>query len=102
MAKAGQVKPPSPDLFVATVDDGARDEALRLVTRLRHQGFRVDWDTRGGSLKSQMKRSDKAGARFTLVLGADELTARAGKLKRMADRSEQLVGFDALPAALRA
>ncbi|MDF1562271.1 MAG: histidine--tRNA ligase [Deltaproteobacteria bacterium] len=48
---------------------------LRLVEELRREGLRVDFDPRRGSLKSQMRRADKLGARVALVIGEDELAA---------------------------
>ncbi|WP_338866249.1 histidine--tRNA ligase [Myxococcus stipitatus] len=83
----------TPDLFIAVADAGSNDAAFTLASRLRREGLRVDFDTRGGSLKSQMKRSDKSGATFTLVLGEQETTSGQAKLKRMA-------GGDPIPVAL--
>lgn len=99
----GSVNADRPALFVATVDAASRDEGLRLVTKLRHAGLRVDFDARGGSLKSQMKRSDKSGAKFTVVLGDRELKERKVQLKPM-DKGQQPVevSLDSLETELRA
>ncbi len=91
-----------PDLFVVTVDDRARDEAIKLVSGLRRGGFRVEFDARGGSLKSQMKRADKSMARFALVLGETELATRSAQLKPLRGGEARQVSLDQLPAALRA
>ncbi|WP_426736568.1 histidine--tRNA ligase [Myxococcus faecalis] len=91
----------SPDLFIAVADPGSQDTAFTLASKLRREGLRVDFDTRGGSLKSQMKRSDKRGARFTLVLGELERTSGEAKLKRMADGSLIPVSLSGLAAAVR-
>jgi histidyl-tRNA synthetase len=72
------------ELFVAVADAGSSDAAFTLVSRLRREGLRVEFDTRGGSLKSQMKRADKTGARFTLVLGEAERESGQAQLKPMA------------------
>ncbi len=48
-----------PDLFVAVVDPASADAAAKLVAGLRKQGLWIEQDTRGGSVKSQMKRADK-------------------------------------------
>jgi histidyl-tRNA synthetase len=72
------------ELFVAVADAGSSDAAFALVSRLRREGLRVEFDTRGGSLKSQMKRADKTGARFTLVLGEAERESGQAQLKPMA------------------
>ncbi|MBM4380590.1 MAG: histidine--tRNA ligase [Deltaproteobacteria bacterium] len=73
-----------PELFVAWMDDASRTEALVRISALRRAGFRVEFDPRGGSLKSQMKRADKVGARFALVLGDAELKSGEAQLKQMA------------------
>jgi histidyl-tRNA synthetase len=93
LARNAQAYADKPVLFVATADNTAHDEALKLVSRLRAQGFHVESDARGGSLKSQMKRADKTGARYTLVLGEAEMAQRAGVLKPMA-------GGEPIPARL--
>jgi histidyl-tRNA synthetase len=72
-----------PDLFVATAEESAQDRAIELVSEWRRAGLWIDFDTRGGSLKSQMKRADKSGARYTLVLGGNELASGKGQLKPM-------------------
>jgi histidyl-tRNA synthetase len=92
---------PSPDLFVATVESSALDEAFRLVSEFRRAGLWVDFDTRGGSLKSQMKRADKSGARFALVLGPQELSSRIAELKPLRGGEPRRASFDEIPAALR-
>jgi histidyl-tRNA synthetase len=84
LLKEAQAHPaPRPALFVAVAEDAARDEALRLVSRLRREGNAVEIDVRGGSLKSQMKRADRSLAAYTLVLGGNELATGEAELKPM-------------------
>ncbi len=90
-----------PDLFIVAVDAAAQLEALRRATELRHQGFSIELDTRGGSVKSQMKRADKSGARFALVLGDQELKTGSAQLKPMAGGEPVPVALEGLAAALR-
>jgi histidyl-tRNA synthetase len=89
------------DLFVAVADEGSQDAALTLASRLRREGLRVDFDTRGGSLRSQMKRADKSGARFTLVLGEAERTSGQAKLKPMAGGDSIPVSLDSVAETVR-
>lgn len=66
-------------------------DGLRLV---RHLG--------GGSIKSQLKKADKSGAQFALILGQRELDARVVSLKPLRTTSDQeTVANDALSARLR-
>ena len=44
----------------------------------------------GGSLKSQMKKADRSGARYTLLLGEQELENEQVVIKDMSGLSEQV------------
>jgi len=96
----GTVQPGHPELFVAIAEEAAADAALALVSRLRKSGHRVEFDARGGSLKSQMKRADKSGATFALVLGSRELTSGEAQLKPLAGGEPVAVKLDALESTL--
>jgi len=100
MRAAGEVKPLGPELFVAVAEEGVADAALAVVSRLRKAGHRVDFDPRGGSLKSQMKRADRSGATFALVLGSKELTSGSAELKPLGGGDPISVRLDALETAL--
>jgi len=100
MKAKGVVQPGRPELFVAVAEEGAADAALALVSRLRRAGHRVDFDARGGSLKSQMKRADKSDAAYALVLGSRELDSGEAQLKPLAGGEPVPVRLDALEAAL--
>jgi histidyl-tRNA synthetase len=62
----------------------------------------VEFDARGGSLKSQMKRADKSAATFALVLGSGELSSGEAQLKPLAGGEPVAVRLDGLEAALTA
>jgi histidyl-tRNA synthetase len=91
-----------PDLFVAVADEGSADAGFALASRLRKEGLRVEFDTRGGSLKSQMKRADKTKARFTLVLGQAERESGKAQLKPMAGGEPVPVSLSEVAQAIRA
>ncbi len=77
-----------PDLFIAFHGEPAGNEAFRLMSRLQRMGVSVEIDYEGKSLKSQMRRADKFKARYTLIIGEDELTKGAAAIKEM-DRGIQ-------------
>lgn len=72
------------DLFISVMGDKASETATALVYKLRSEGFWAECDLMGRSLKAQMKYSDKIGAKFTMVLGDNELSSGNAKLKNMA------------------
>jgi len=74
-----------PDLFIATMGEAERDAAFRLLAELQQAGVWVEMDYEGKSLKSQMRRADKLKARFSVVLGSNEIASNRAAIKRMAD-----------------
>ena len=61
----------------------AEKKTVSLVSALRDEGYHAESDVMGRGLKAQMKYADKMGAKFTLVLGDNELESGKAKLKNM-------------------
>jgi len=83
------------DLFLATLGDAGRTLALDLSNGVRQEGLSVDLDYRGRAFRKQMTQANKVSARYLLVLGDDEATAKVGKLKDMDTREEIEVALSA-------
>jgi histidyl-tRNA synthetase len=89
-----------PDLFMATLGAGERAFAFRLMHDLLQLGVRVEMDYEGKSLKSQMRRADKLGSRFSVVIGENEVASGRASVKHMADGGQvevALVAGEILP-----
>jgi histidyl-tRNA synthetase len=52
-------------------------------------GLRVEMNCGAGSFKSQMKRADRSGARYAVILGDDEVARGIAALKPMREDAEQ-------------
>ena len=79
--KAELPEAPKTDLYIATMGEKAAIKATALCAALRDEGYKAETDICGRGLKAQMKYADKIGAKFTLVLGDDEIETGNGKLK---------------------
>jgi len=75
-------------VFVVAVGDDGRPEALRLLRELRQAGVSAQMEFEARSLKAQMKKADRLGARLTVIVGGDEL-ARGEVTMRDMRQSEQ-------------
>jgi len=84
------------DVFVCAAAPEMRVEATVLSRELRDAGLRVDGDLRGQSLKSQLRRADKTGARIALILGPAELEAGVVQLKDLAAHDQEDIPRDAV------
>ena len=71
------------DLFIAGLGDEASGFSFKRMHELRERGYRVDMDLDSKSLKSQMKQADKAGARFVVIIGSQELENKQAPLRNM-------------------
>ena len=71
------------DLFIAGLGEEAADFSFKLMHELREKGLRVDMDLDTKSLKSQMKQADRAGARYALIVGSQELEDKQAPLRNM-------------------
>jgi histidyl-tRNA synthetase len=79
----------APKVFVVTHDEYGWKAALKIMSALRRSGLRVESDVRGGSMKSQMKRADRSGARYVVLLGEDEITEGTVTIKDLSADSNQ-------------
>ena len=84
--EAQKVEFPAPDpceLYIASMGEAARREAFRIARQMRDCAVEAAFDVMDRSLNAQMKYASKLGAKFTLVLGDDELASGTGVVKNM-------------------
>lgn len=77
------------DLFIAHLGETGRARALRIAKDLRAMGLSVRLDPRPTKLAAQMKRADREGALFSLVLGDDEIRTGSYQLKDMRSGAQE-------------
>ncbi|MEE1065383.1 MAG: histidine--tRNA ligase [Acutalibacteraceae bacterium] len=71
------------EIYIANIGEEASVKAAAMATELRQSGMFAEFDVVGRSLKAQMKYADKIGARFTTVIGEDDIKANIAKVKNM-------------------
>ncbi len=89
-------KAPSADLYIAVMGEKASLKASEICNKLRLDGFRIETDISNRGLKAQMKFANKIGAKFTVVLGDDELTNNKANLKNMQNGTQTEISLDSL------
>lgn len=88
------------DLFVAALGQDARDEAFLWTGYLRRHGIGVEFSFEDKNLKAQMKQADKAGARYCLIVGEQELENEEVILRDMNTKEQEKLKLDDLPEAV--
>lgn len=79
---------PAVDIYVGIIGKESKSSAYKIVKSLRGAGLIVETDYLDRSVKAQMKYANKIGARYTVIIGADELSAKKVNVKNM-DSGEQ-------------
>jgi histidyl-tRNA synthetase len=100
-------QPEGPDIYlVVPGGSGAGPEALTLAERLRDAlpTLRLVLNCGGGSMKAQMKKADRTGARYAVILGPDEVAAGTVVLKPLRDSEagQLTLAQQDLPSLMRA
>lgn len=81
------------DMFLGYAGEELKYAALKIVNDLRKKGISADTEFTGRSVKAQMKYAGKIGARFTAILGADEIESGIINIKNMTDGSVKAVSI---------
>lgn len=81
-------------VFIAHLGEEARKKAFALAFKLRKNGVPAETEYGEKSLKSQLKRADKSGVRYTFIIGEEELKHGVVKVKRMDTSSEEELETD--------
>ena len=92
-----------PDAYLVAVGEAAQAAATVFAEQLRDQlpALRLISHCGGGSFKSQFKRADRSGARWTLILGESEVAQQQIGVKTMATGEQQTLSWQALADFLK-
>ncbi|ADJ27723.1 histidine--tRNA ligase [Nitrosococcus watsonii] len=105
LGEQGRLQAPLPaDLYLVAVGSQAEQESLLFAEQLREAipAARLQVNHGGGSFKSQLKRADRSGARWALILGEDEILQGTVSVKDLRQRKPQeLVPQDKLSAYIK-
>ena len=89
------------DLFIIPMGVAAKSAALKYAAELRAAGFKVELAFGDRALKTAMKIADKSGARYSLVIGDEEIASGVVEVKEMSSGSANSVRLDSLASALK-
>ncbi len=85
----------TPDLYLVLVGEQASAVGMVLAEKLRTElpKLKLQVNVGSGSIKTQMKRADKSGARYALILGEQELAAGTIGFKPMQDAAAEQISL---------
>ncbi len=91
-----KTKKPGIDIFITTLGEAAQKIAFKLADELRSNGISTDIDFDARSMKAQMRSADRLGARFTLIIGDNEINSGEAVLRNMISKEQVNIKFDGL------
>lgn len=84
-------KEESADVFIACLGVRAKAEGLGIATSLRQKGIKTCVDVMDRGLKAQLKYADRLGAKYSIVIGDEELDKGVVTLRDMINSSQKEV-----------
>ncbi len=84
------------DVFVAVMGDAAKAYGLKLCRELRAKGLSAEMDTLARNIKGQFKYANRLNAKYTVVIGENELAEGVAAVKDMAKQEQTNVKFEDL------
>ena len=86
------------ELFIASIGSEATGKAFELTSKLRKNGVAAEFDHLGRSIKAQLKYADKIGAKYSTVIGDEEIASNKTSVKNMFTGEVKEFTFDELTA----
>lgn len=87
---------PAPDIYIGSIGEKASLVCEKLAWQLRRNNIVCIKDIMGRSIKAQMKYADKLGARYSLILGDNEIETNKARLKDMVSGETKDISLDTL------
>ena len=82
------------DLYVGILGKESKARAYQIVNQVRSMGYIAETDYMDRSVKAQMKYANKLGAKYTVIIGENEIKENQAMVKCMADGEQTSVPLD--------
>ena len=105
LLRAAEATPPAPTphAYFVPLGEAAEARSLALAESLRDAlpGLRLSVHCGGGGMKARMRKADRSGARYALIVGDDELAAGSVVIKPLRGGEQATAAVDHLADELR-
>ncbi len=93
-ANGVEIPEPSPvEVFIVTMGDKAKAEGLGLIHTLHREGISAQMDTLARNVKGQFKYAVRLNARYTIVIGDEEIEKGVVQFKDMEQHEQREIPF---------
>ncbi|HJU27712.1 MAG TPA: histidine--tRNA ligase, partial [Candidatus Binataceae bacterium] len=92
----------APDAAIIAMGEAATAAAMRLAGEMRAANLRVEMLSPERGLKTLLRRADKIGARYALIIGGDELARGAVQVRDLRASTQHEAPLDGVAAQIAA
>lgn len=89
------------DVYFALLGQPARQEAFNLIRDLRQSGLKVEACLENKSLRSQMRLADQYKAKFTVIIGEEEIEKGMAIVRDMLTKEQKEIKLNDLTSLLK-
>ncbi len=101
-ANGYEIPEPDPlDVFITVMGDKAKLKGLEIIHKLHLAGISAQMDLMSRNVKGQFKYAARLGARYTVVIGEDELDRGVAQLKDMDAHEQTEIALDDIVDVLK-
>ncbi|MEX1062840.1 MAG: histidine--tRNA ligase [Balneolaceae bacterium] len=86
--------PDRTDVYIVTLGDAARSWGITTLPAIREKGLTATMDYAGRSMKAQMKDANRENAKYTIIVGDQELEAGTFTFRDMEASKEESLTLD--------
>lgn len=86
-----------PSVYVAAFGSAGGSAGVLLLEQLRRAGVTAQTDYRSTTLKAHLRQADRAGSRFAVLLGDDEVMNGSAVVRDMETKAQETVPLSDLP-----
>ncbi|MGL4980410.1 MAG: histidine--tRNA ligase [Fusobacteriaceae bacterium] len=91
---------PIPEVYIAWMGEEAQESGIKLADELRVAGIHTSVDYKSKGMKAHMKKADKLGVDFVVIIGEDEVKNGKYILKDFKNREQSELSLDEIKERL--
>ena len=89
------------DIYIGSIGKEGLVKSQGIAYRMRSEGIRAEGDSVGRSVKAQMKYANKIGAKYSVILGDNEIAEDTANLKNMETGEQEQIKVSELVEVMK-
>ena len=83
-------------IYLISLGDKVRSTAMKILGKIRKEGYYIEFDSLRRSMKSQLRESNKLGVSITIIIGEEEMDKQCVQIKDLSSGEQKSVQFDSI------